>query len=309
MTSAITVPFYGSELFVVDHKGQPYTPMKTIVESIGLDWASQYTKLKQRFASTIVEIAMVANDGKERLMTCLPLRKLFGWLMSISPNKIPNLDVRAKVVMYQNECDDVLWDYWTKGQAINKRLTISPEQQAELHNIVEDRAGNNRKVFAEMWSRHNRHFKVAKYNQLLAVHFEDAKQYLASMELRSKLELAVVPQDAFSMMFSETRHQVADYMHRLQKQVIDLGGTLPSYPAFDNDAIAATVIGSIVQSRRMFLTFGMDGKPNVSFIPSDCYVIRDEDFPKVIADREGVNKSLLPDIMQSVMKRLGLANK
>lgn len=65
----------------------------------------------------------------------------------------------------------------------------------------------------------------------------------------------------------------------------------------------------IVQSRRMFLTFGTDGKPNVSFVPSDCYVIRGEDFPKVIADREGVNKSLLPDIMQSVMKRLGLATK
>lgn len=251
----------------------------------------------------------VFGDDQVRSCICLPVRKLFGWLMTISPNKIPNLDVRAKVVMYQNECDDVLWDYWTKGLAVNKRASITPEQQSELQSIVEDRAQGNRKVFAEMWSRHNRHFKIAKYNQLLAVHFEDAKQYLAGMELRSGLELPVVPQDAFSMMFSDARHQVADYMHKVQRQVVELGGTLPSYPAFDNDAVAAAVIGSIVQSRRMFLTFGVNGEPNVSFVPSDCYVIRDEDFPKVIADREGVNKSLLPEIMQSVMKRLGLAAK
>lgn len=43
--------------------------------------------------------------------------------------------------MYQQECDDVLWDYWTKGQAINKRLTITPEQQHALHEIVDRRAG------------------------------------------------------------------------------------------------------------------------------------------------------------------------
>ncbi|EOC5701197.1 phage antirepressor N-terminal domain-containing protein [Acinetobacter baumannii] len=178
----ITVPFHNAELYLVEHDGQPYTPMKPIVEGMGMDWASQFVKLKQRFASTIVEITIVANDGKERLMTCLPVRKLFGWLMTISPNKVKP-EIRDTVIMYQQECDDVLWDYWTKGQAINKRLTITPEQQHALHEIVDRRAGKNRSQRASMWIRHNRHFGIAKYSQLLSIHFDDAKQYLETIPL------------------------------------------------------------------------------------------------------------------------------
>ncbi|HAV3453040.1 TPA: hypothetical protein JIE09_003708 [Acinetobacter baumannii] len=183
----MTVPFHNAELYLVEHDGQPYTPMKPIVEGMGMDWASQFVKLKQRFASTIVEITIVANDGKERLMTCLPVRKLFGWLMTISPNKVKP-EIRDTVIMYQQECDDVLWDYWTKGQAINKRLTITPEQQHALHEIVDRRAGKNRSQRASMWVRHNRHFGIAKYSQLLSIHFEEAKQYLESINVVEKTE-------------------------------------------------------------------------------------------------------------------------
>lgn len=128
----ITIPFHNAELFLVEHNGQPYTPMKPIVDGIGMDWASQFVKLKQRFASTIVEITIVANDGKERLMTCLPVRKLFGWLMTISPNKVKP-ELRDTVIKYQEECDDVLWDYWTKGQAINPRPKTHKSERTALH--------------------------------------------------------------------------------------------------------------------------------------------------------------------------------
>ena len=33
----ITVPFHSAELYLVEHEGQPYTPMKPIVEGMGLD--------------------------------------------------------------------------------------------------------------------------------------------------------------------------------------------------------------------------------------------------------------------------------
>ncbi|MDW2770136.1 phage antirepressor N-terminal domain-containing protein, partial [Acinetobacter baumannii] len=82
-------------------------------------------------------------------MTCLPVRKLAAWLYSIHANKV-RPELRETVIMYQNECDDVLWDYWTKGQAINNRLTITPEQQHALHEIVDRRAGKNRSQRASM---------------------------------------------------------------------------------------------------------------------------------------------------------------
>lgn len=190
----ITVPFHNAELYIVDCDGQPYTPMKPIVEGMGLDWAAQFVKLKERFKTCIVEIAMqVTGDIQSRSYICLPVRKLFGWLMTISPNKVRS-ELRERVIMYQNECDDVLWDYWMKGQAINQRHTITPEQQDSLHAIVTRRADGNRKIRAEMWSRHNRHFKIAKYSQLLAIHFDDAVHYLEEMELHAKVELDPIKQ-------------------------------------------------------------------------------------------------------------------
>ncbi|BCR40098.1 hypothetical protein KHAB170019_09210 [Acinetobacter baumannii] len=89
--------------------------MKPIVEAKGLDWKSQFVKLKDRFSATMVEITTVANDWKSRLMTCLPVRKLAAWLYSIHANKV-RPELRETVIMYQQECDDVLWDYWTKDR-------------------------------------------------------------------------------------------------------------------------------------------------------------------------------------------------
>ncbi|HGJ5904452.1 MAG TPA: phage antirepressor N-terminal domain-containing protein, partial [Arsenophonus apicola] len=77
--STINVSFYGDDLYVVNYNNEPYVPMKPIVEGMGLDWKSQFVKIKQRFKSTMVEITMVAGDGKERSMICLALRKLAGW--------------------------------------------------------------------------------------------------------------------------------------------------------------------------------------------------------------------------------------
>ncbi|EKF6190829.1 hypothetical protein OZ230_005077, partial [Escherichia coli] len=59
----ITVPFHGDSLYVVNHNGEPYVP-KPVVAGMGLAWQSQLAKLRQRFASTITEIVMVAEDGK-----------------------------------------------------------------------------------------------------------------------------------------------------------------------------------------------------------------------------------------------------
>ncbi|WP_296277722.1 phage antirepressor N-terminal domain-containing protein [uncultured Acinetobacter sp.] len=106
------VSFHNANLSIVNYNGQPYVPMKPIVEGMGLTWQSQHEKLKQRFSSTITEIVIVAQDGRQRLMTCLPLKKLFGWMMTISPNKVKP-ELKDTIIKYQDECDDVLWNHWT----------------------------------------------------------------------------------------------------------------------------------------------------------------------------------------------------
>ncbi|OWO78873.1 hypothetical protein B5C26_22865, partial [Photorhabdus luminescens] len=123
---AITVPFHGDDLYVVNHNGEPYTPMKPIVEGMGLDWMGQYTKLKTRFNKGVEEIPIPTKGGVQS-MTCLALRKLAGWLATISPNKVKS-SIRDKVIQYQEECDDALYDYWTKGIVVNPRqLSVMEE--------------------------------------------------------------------------------------------------------------------------------------------------------------------------------------
>ena len=70
---------------------------------------------------------------------------------------------------------------------INDRQSISPEQQALLHEIVARRSQGERKIFAEMWARHNLHFKIPRYAELLAIHFPEAVHYLETMELKAKI--------------------------------------------------------------------------------------------------------------------------
>lgn len=142
--SIIKVPFHGNDLYVVNHNGEPYTPMKPIVEGMNMAWKPQFIKLKQRFNSTITEMVIVAEDGKSRKMLCLPLRKLAGWLQTINPSKVKS-EIRDKVVQYQEECDDVLYDYWTKGIAVNPRTqkaerSIMHELNAACADLKSDKA-------------------------------------------------------------------------------------------------------------------------------------------------------------------------
>ena len=63
----ITVPFHKAELCLVEYNGQPYTPLRQIVQNMGLDWASQFVKIKQKFATCVVEITMqILGDNQER---------------------------------------------------------------------------------------------------------------------------------------------------------------------------------------------------------------------------------------------------
>ncbi len=136
--SAHVIPFRSAELLLIDHGGQPFVPMKPVAEGMGLSWQGQHEKLTSgRFQATIKEIVIVAGDSKQRAMTCLPLRKLTGWLMSISPNKVKP-ELRDGIIAYQNECDDVLWAYWNDGVAHNPRAAANDPAPQRLSVVAED---------------------------------------------------------------------------------------------------------------------------------------------------------------------------
>ncbi|MGR5389263.1 phage antirepressor N-terminal domain-containing protein [Vibrio crassostreae] len=112
-TNQVIVPFHGSNLFIIDHNNEPYAPMKPIVEGMGLDWRTQARKLRSNPERWGVVMMTTPSTDQNNEVTCIPLRKLFGWLQTLQPNRIRE-EIRDKVIQYQNECDDVLWRYWNQ---------------------------------------------------------------------------------------------------------------------------------------------------------------------------------------------------
>lgn len=179
----INVPFHGSELYVVNHNGEPYTPMRPIIDGMGMDWASQFTKLKSRFAKGVVEIAIPTAGGVQK-MICLALRKLAAWLNTISPNKV-RPEIRERVIRYQEECDDVLYEYWTKGQVTNPRKT-STDERTPLRDAINMLVGKRGIMYPEAYSYVHQRFNVAHIDELPAEQLPVVIEYVHRLALEGE---------------------------------------------------------------------------------------------------------------------------
>lgn len=135
-----SVPFHADTIYCVEYDGEPYAPVKPIVDNLGLDWKNQSEKLRNTPHFNCGLITIVAKDGKNREMLCIPVRKLTGFLYSINANRV-KANLREKLIQYQNECDDVLWKYWNEGRAV--RSTV----QANVVRPVSDYIDGARLVF------------------------------------------------------------------------------------------------------------------------------------------------------------------
>ncbi|MDF0729695.1 phage antirepressor N-terminal domain-containing protein [Pseudomonas entomophila] len=135
------VPFHGDTVMLVGQDNDPFVAMKPIVTNMGLDWKSQHAKLSNNTTRWGMVIITTPSLGGAQEAVCLPLRKLASWLMTINPNKVKP-DLRDKIIRYQEECDDALWDYWTKGSAsrpgstsVNQQIALSRHRVALLKEL------------------------------------------------------------------------------------------------------------------------------------------------------------------------------
>lgn len=250
----ITVPFHNAELFLVEHCGQPYTAMRPIVESMGLDWKAQLVKIKQRFSSVVGEITTTGKDGKQYQMLCLPLKKLFGWLMTISPNKVKP-ELRDTVIKYQEECDDVLWDYWTKGYAVNPRSTKN--DRVPLKNAVNMLVAKSKFLnYSDAYALVHHRFNIKHLDELTIDQLPKAIEYVHQLigEYIPKVEHIDPELKAFELLASDTTNKINNWIWSLQAEIERLKGNIPSYPEFDREAITRAVVSRMASMSRMLLT-------------------------------------------------------
>lgn len=174
--STINVPFHGSDLYVVSVGDEAYTPMRPIIDGMGLTYQGQADKLKSRFSKGVMEI-MIPTKGGEQTMLCLALRKLNGWLQTISPNKVKP-EIRDKVIQYQEECDDVLYQYWTKGEVKNPRKKTTVDERTPLRDAVNMLVGKKGLRYDDAYNMVHQRFAIDSIDELELSQIPQAVEYI-----------------------------------------------------------------------------------------------------------------------------------
>lgn len=300
----IAVPFHNSELIVVDYNNQPYTAMRPVVEGMGLAWQAQFDKLKQRFSSVIMEIMTTGKDGKQYQMLCLPLKKLFGWLMTVSPNKVKP-ELRDTVIKYQEECDDVLWDYWTKGKAVNPRKS-TPKDRENLRHAVSNLVSRVKINFSDAYIMVGQRFNVKSIEDIPMEQLDDAVEYVHGLILTFDKVQNHAPVDinAIQDCHGVLQYRLIEYHKGLESEVKRLGGKMPEYPTFNPEDVAQALMAQILQGKQMMVQLHYKGGFALELVPSDSVMVDTKNIPELVTRQDLVSKEQLPIIMKNAMDRL-----
>jgi hypothetical protein len=121
------VLFYEDEITAVlvqdGAKQEIYIPLRPICDYLGLDWSAQYRRINRDpvLMEALQGVAVMATpspDGRGgglQNTLCLPLKFLPGWLFGVSASRVKE-DLRQKIIRYQRECYDVLWEAFGDGR-------------------------------------------------------------------------------------------------------------------------------------------------------------------------------------------------
>lgn len=131
MNTLVQIPFHGQTITAMSDEGKPLVSLRHMCESIGVDFAGQFTKLKNKSWATVVLNSTVAEDGKTRTMTMIDRRTMTMWLATIEPSRV-NPEARPLLAAFQNEAADALDAYFNEGGAINPHATADQLASHEL---------------------------------------------------------------------------------------------------------------------------------------------------------------------------------
>lgn len=132
----------------IDEHGKKLIPVKPICEALGIDPEAQRRKIYEDeiLSSTTALRAVVAGDGKEREMLCLPIEYVFGWLFTINPKNV-RPEAQEAVTRYKHQCYKALFEYFTEPQTF---LSQKQEQMEFLVETYQEKQANFRNAKKEM---------------------------------------------------------------------------------------------------------------------------------------------------------------
>lgn len=123
----------GITLQVVASESEQLVAVKPVCEILGVNYTTQVEKLKAHpiFGSTVPLRGMVAADGKEREMLCIPMRFFPAWLFSINPDNVKE-EIRDNLIEYQLKCNDILYDYFFSRVDFSRKKEVAVTKAKEV---------------------------------------------------------------------------------------------------------------------------------------------------------------------------------
>ncbi len=199
--STQTISFNHQSLVTFKQNGTHYTAMKPICENIGLDWKSQYSRMKRDdvLNSTMVIITIVAEDGKKREMICLPIEYLNGWLFGIDINRCKP-EIRDTLIKYKKECYQALHDYWFNGKA-ERKTTV--DDRTGLRNAVNMLVSKKGLIYSDAYHLIHQRFNVESIEDLTLEQLPQAVEYVHKIVLEGELITTPKKDECFNFEFTE----------------------------------------------------------------------------------------------------------
>lgn len=137
-----TVDFYNDTvvavLLPVENQPHPqiYVPVRPICEHLGLNWPSQYQRIKRDpvLSTEAKGVVVTTTPGGQQEAICLPIEFLHGWLFGISAARIKS-ELRTKVIRYQHECYRVLWQAFQADTLTALGITPSTSVLSQVRDM------------------------------------------------------------------------------------------------------------------------------------------------------------------------------
>lgn len=315
-----TVNFHGHELPLVTHNDEPHVAMKPVAEAIGLQWQSQYNRIRRHpVLATCVSVMdmQLPGDTQRRAVVILPLQYLNGWLFGIDASRVKP-EIRERLVQYQRECFQALYDYWHQGVAINPRIPLTPEHQRDLQELVAARVAElpeqaRASAYPKLWGAVKSKFRVGSYKDLPDSQYEEARALIERLPLEGEWLGREEPKP-FEQRVADPEYVAAarafaiDFFDRC-REAARTSGPMPAWNYEAEQKIADAICLETLRSKRWLVSFSHDGAGlQMTPVPVDAMVLSVSAKQQFIdLMREYTPREFLPDLLKIGLERLTYA--
>ena len=131
--------------------GEVYVPIRPICDTLGVQWAAQRKRitrdavLQDELVNVSVSVTDTQGQTQNRVVSCLPLKYLNGWLFGINADRV-NPAVRDRLIRYQRDCYEVLWKAFQKqevtgapsieGVNVDELLRTGQDPEAQAYRMA-----------------------------------------------------------------------------------------------------------------------------------------------------------------------------